>query len=153
MNPKPIADESGDKSDPEPEIASEPDPSKDEDEWGKDSSSLTVQIADEWGEKSDAEPEAAAEPDLPRNEDEWGEEAGSGYLEGNGSAAAEPGSDKLGDLKRCLVDTLYGTEYGLRASAETRAEIFELVSQLEAENPRPAPNEATDLLDGKWILL
>lgn len=151
--PKPIADEWGEKSDPEPEPASEPDPPVNEDEWGKDSSSPAVQIADEWGEKSDPEAEAAAEPDPPRDEDEWGEEAGSDYMEGNGSAAGEPDSDKLGDLKRCLVDTLYGTEYGLRASTEARAEIFELVSQLEAENPTPAPNEAAEFLDGNWILL
>lgn len=149
--PKSIADEWGEKSDPELKPASEPDLPKDEDEWGKDSSSPAVQIADEWGEKSDPEPEAAAEPDPPRDEDEWGEAADLGYLEGNGTAAGEP--DKLGDLKRCLVDTLYGTEYGLRASTEASAEIFELVSQLEAENPTPAPNEAAEFLDGNWILL
>lgn len=159
--PKPIADEWGEESDPEPEPASErtskPDPceDEDEDEWGKDSSSPAVQITDEWGEKSDPDPDpkAAAEADPPRDEDEWGEETGSGYLEGNGNAAAgEPNVGKLGDLKRCLVDTLYGTEYGLRASRDARAEIFELVSQLEAENPTPAPNEA-EFLNGKWILL
>lgn len=134
---------------------SEPDPPKDEDEGGKDSSSsATVQIADEWGEKSDPEPEAASEPDPPKDEDECGPESGEAdSSNGSASAAGEPHSDQLGDLKRCLVDTLYGTEYGLRASAEVRAEIFELVSQLEAENPTPKPNEAVELLDGNWILL
>lgn len=142
-----ITDEWGEKSDPEPEPASKPDPPKEDDEWGKDLSP-SAKITDEWGEKSDPDPEAASETDPPRGEDEWGKEASSGS-----EPEPEPDSDKLGDLKRCLVDNLYGTEYGLRASAEVRAEIFELVSQLEAENPTPAPNETAEFLDGNWILL
>lgn len=51
------------------------------------------------------------------------------------------------------MDTVYGTELGFRAGAEVRAEVSELVSQLEAENPTPAPMEASDLLDGNWVLL
>ncbi|KAM7274417.1 hypothetical protein ACFE04_029081 [Oxalis oulophora] len=39
------------------------------------------------------------------------------------------------------------------ASSETRAEIVELITQLEAENPTPAPTEALPLLNGKWILV
>ncbi|ONK71749.1 uncharacterized protein A4U43_C04F11970 [Asparagus officinalis] len=146
-------DEWGEKSDPEPEPASKPDPPKEDDEWDKDSSP-SAKITDKWGEKSDPDPEAASEPDPPRDEDEWGKEASSGSEpEPEPEPVPEPESDKLGDLKRCLVDNLYGTEYGLRASAEVRAEIFELVSQLEAENPTPAPNETAEFLDGNWILL
>ncbi|KAL3689364.1 hypothetical protein R1sor_015673 [Riccia sorocarpa] len=56
------------------------------------------------------------------------------------------------DLKQSLVDSLYGTDRGLRASSETRGEIVELITQLEAQNPTAAPTEALALLDGKWIL-
>ncbi|KAL3614964.1 prolyl aminopeptidase [Castilleja foliolosa] len=55
-------------------------------------------------------------------------------------------------LKKQLVDSFYGTDRGLRASSETRAEIVELITQLEAKNPTPAPTEALPLLNGKWIL-
>nr|CAD1839570.1 unnamed protein product [Ananas comosus var. bracteatus] len=41
---------------------------------------------------------------------------------------------------------------GLKASSETRAEILELITQLEAKNPTPAPTDALPLLNGKWIL-
>lgn len=56
-------------------------------------------------------------------------------------------------LKKQLVDSFYGTNRGLSASTETRAEIVELISQLEANNPTPAPTEALTLLNGKWILV
>ncbi|XP_059437306.1 plastid-lipid-associated protein, chloroplastic-like [Corylus avellana] len=55
-------------------------------------------------------------------------------------------------LKKALVDSFYGTDRGLRATSETRAEIVELITQLEAKNPTPAPTEALALLNGKWIL-
>ncbi|XP_052203299.1 plastid-lipid-associated protein, chloroplastic [Diospyros lotus] len=55
-------------------------------------------------------------------------------------------------LKRQLVDSFYGTDRGLKATSETRAEIVELITQLEAKNPTPAPTEALTLLNGKWIL-
>lgn len=55
-------------------------------------------------------------------------------------------------LKKQLVDTLYGTDAGLCASSETRAELLELITQLESKNPTPAPTEALTLLNGKWIL-
>jgi hypothetical protein len=48
---------------------------------------------------------------------------------------------------------VYGSELGFRASTETRGEVVELVTQLEANNPTPAPVEAPDLLDGNWILM
>lgn len=35
------------------------------------------------------------------------------------------------------MDSLYGLERGLAASSDMRAEITELVSQLEAANPTP----------------
>lgn len=55
-------------------------------------------------------------------------------------------------LKKQLVESFYGTNRGLCASSETRAEIVELITQLEAKNPTPAPTEALTLLNGKWIL-
>lgn len=55
-------------------------------------------------------------------------------------------------LKRSLADSLYGTDRGLSASSETRAEIGDLITQLESKNPTPAPTEALFLLNGKWIL-
>ncbi|XP_071706213.1 light-induced protein, chloroplastic-like [Rutidosis leptorrhynchoides] len=55
-------------------------------------------------------------------------------------------------LKKQLVDSFYGTNRGLSATSETRAEIVELITQLEAKNPTPAPTEALNLLNGKWIL-
>ncbi|KAG0611365.1 hypothetical protein M758_7G136200 [Ceratodon purpureus] len=62
------------------------------------------------------------------------------------------GDEELEDVKQQLIDSLYGTQRGLRASSDTRAEIVELITQLEAKNPTPAPTEALNLLDGKWIL-
>ncbi|KAL3655976.1 prolyl aminopeptidase [Castilleja foliolosa] len=35
---------------------------------------------------------------------------------------------------------------------QEKAEIVELITQLEANNPTPAPTEALPLLNGKWIL-
>lgn len=111
----------------------------------------TSGVADEWGEREELEAVDTAEADPPKDEDELGKEAGnSDYVTENGGTGA---SDKLGDLKRCLVDSFYGTEYGIRASPETRAEIVELVNQLEAQNPTPSPSEEASLLNGSWVLL
>uniref|UniRef100_A0A7N0UJL7 Plastid lipid-associated protein/fibrillin conserved domain-containing protein n=1 Tax=Kalanchoe fedtschenkoi TaxID=63787 RepID=A0A7N0UJL7_KALFE len=55
-------------------------------------------------------------------------------------------------LKNELVSLFYGTNRGLHAASETRAEIAEVVSKLEGRNPTAAPMEALTLLDGKWIL-
>lgn len=126
---------------------------------GEDSSGGPAKVTDEWGEET--EPEASytnlPESDPPKDEDEWG---GDGHVgTGNGSAAkvgAETGEvvdEKLNDLKRCLVDTVYGTEFGFRAGLEVRAEVLELVNQLEASNPTPAPTQTPELLDGNWVLL
>ena len=41
-----------------------------------------------------------------------------------------------------LLDSLFGTERGLAATSEVRAEINELVTQLEARNPNPSLEEA-----------
>ncbi|XP_042410079.1 probable plastid-lipid-associated protein 3, chloroplastic [Zingiber officinale] len=101
------------------------------------------------GNKTEPDAELPYTPAPPIDEDEWGAEAG--FLSGNGSLVPE--DDKLRDLKRCLVDSLYGKELGLRKTLEDRAEILELVNQLEAANPTKAPTEAPDLLDGNWILL
>ncbi|KAL0300254.1 UNVERIFIED_CONTAM: Plastoglobulin-1, chloroplastic [Sesamum calycinum] len=119
-------------------------------------------FVDEWGEKSEPEPEPTSKfsgSDPPKDEDEWG---GSEVELGNGSPVAdvgvnvgvkEDGDGKLWELKRALVDTVYGSDLGFRVSAEVRAEAFELVSQLEAANPTPAPTENPELLDGNWVLV
>ncbi|KAL7123618.1 hypothetical protein ACP275_01G116800 [Erythranthe tilingii] len=102
-------------------------------------------------------------PDLEpisKYEDEWGQ---SGVEFINGTPVPDPAvvkeeeekedDGKLWELKRALVDTVYGSDFGFRASAEVRAETLELVSQLEAANPTPAPTESPQLLDGNWFLL
>jgi hypothetical protein len=89
-----------------------------------------------------------------------------GYVEALNDGTLEPTSntssdssseeqyedDDVEDLKQQLIDTLYGTERGLRASSDTRAEVIELITQLEAKNPTEAPTEALTLLNGKWVL-
>ncbi|KAG6467931.1 chromoplast-specific carotenoid-associated protein C1, chromoplastic-like [Zingiber officinale] len=90
------------------------------------------------------------------NECEWGEEDGVEESEGAEVAVLEPlvtaEPDEMAELKKKLIDLLSGTDRGLNASCETRAEILELISHLEAKNPTPAPTDALSLLDGKWIL-
>ncbi|XP_022870272.1 light-induced protein, chloroplastic-like [Olea europaea var. sylvestris] len=88
-------------------------------------------------------------------DDEWGPEK-----EPDASAIAvaeeeEPPKEptEIDILKKQLVDSFYGTNRGLTASTETRAEIVELITQLEAKNPNPAPTEALTRLNGKWILV
>ncbi|RAL44015.1 hypothetical protein DM860_014152 [Cuscuta australis] len=44
---------------------------------------------------------------------------------------------------------LFAASRGLAASSETRAEVVELIVQLEAKNPTPAPKEALTFLNGK----
>lgn len=57
------------------------------------------------------------------------------------------------ELKSALLDSFYGTERGLSAGIESRAEIAELIAQLEAANPPPEDmSEALRLLDGEWRL-
>jgi hypothetical protein len=69
--------------------------------------------------------------------------------------AFEEDQMSIQDLKGVLMDTLYGTERGLSADSDTRAEVLELISQLEARNPTPEPNEADGLgkLAGTWKLV
>ncbi|KAL3625039.1 prolyl aminopeptidase [Castilleja foliolosa] len=67
-------------------------------------------------------------------------------------AVLEENPSDIDVLKKQLVDSFYGTNRGLSASSETRAEVVELIAQIEAKNPTPAPTEALTLLDGKWIL-
>ncbi|XP_042442532.1 probable plastid-lipid-associated protein 2, chloroplastic [Zingiber officinale] len=97
-------------------------------------------------------------PFLPRAaayDDEWGKER-SEDPEGSGVAVVEPPEatepDETAELKKKLIDLLSGTDRGLKASSETRAEVVELITQLEAKNPTPAPTDALSLLNGKWIL-
>lgn len=144
--------------------------SSDENSSDKPEDSPPSGIVDEWGEKAEPEPETAytklADADPPKDEDEWGKDEGVSDVKiesGNGSpsiasaaaavATASTEVDKVLELKRCLVDSVYGTNLGFDASSEVRAEVLELVNQLEAANPTPAPTEAPALLDGNWVLL
>ncbi|KAJ6804115.1 putative plastid-lipid-associated protein 2, chloroplastic [Iris pallida] len=82
--------------------------------------------------------------------------AGGGEWEGQAGEelkVAEEALTETGELKKRLLDAVAGSERGLAASSERRAEIVELITQLEAKNPTPAPTEAIALLDGKWILV
>ncbi|KAM0933975.1 putative plastid-lipid-associated protein [Dioscorea sansibarensis] len=83
------------------------------------------------------------------DEDEWGRETPEDPT--SNVAVAEVNTEVV-ELKRKLKDLLYGTDRGLKATSETRAEIVELITQLEAKNPTPAPTDALSLLNGKWIL-
>eukprot|EP00955_Chlamydomonas_euryale_P075183 362239-Chlamydomonas_euryale.AAC.3 len=47
-----------------------------------------------------------------------------------------------------LLDSLYGTERGLSARSEVRAEINELISQMESMSPVPNPTEVRCFLGG-----
>lgn len=87
-------------------------------------------------------------------EDEWGPEVEEIRPSGVAVLEEEPpkGPSETEKLKRKLTDSFYGTNRGLSASSETRAEIVELITQLESKNPTPAPTEALTLLNGKWIL-
>ncbi|KAI3836116.1 hypothetical protein MKW92_001304 [Papaver armeniacum] len=70
--------------------------------------------------------------------------------EGMATAVAElPKNKEVTNLKKDLVDLLYGTDRGLRVSSETSAQILELITQLEAKNQ---PTQDLTLLNGKWIL-
>ncbi|KAF3528061.1 hypothetical protein F2Q69_00033696 [Brassica cretica] len=85
-------------------------------------------------------------------EDEFDSETSEG---GSALLMAEEAIESVEEtevLKRSLVDSLYGTDRGLSASSETRAEIGDLITQLESKNPTPAPTDALFLLNGKWIL-
>lgn len=92
------------------------------------------------------------------SDDEWGEERPKPHDESvvGTVASAEKSEDDEGsniaELKRALVDSLSGTDRGLKASSDVRAEIVELITQLEAKNPTPAPTQALPLLNGKWVL-
>ncbi|KAL3345621.1 hypothetical protein AABB24_024532 [Solanum stoloniferum] len=87
-------------------------------------------------------------------EDEWGPEVEQIRPGGVAVVEEEPPKEpsEIELLKKQLVDSFYGTNRGLTASSETRAEIVELITQLESKNPNPAPTEALTLLNGKWIL-
>ncbi|KMT11361.1 hypothetical protein BVRB_5g106940 [Beta vulgaris subsp. vulgaris] len=151
----------------------EDDDDDDDDEWGQEpkpkpnppssavtpESNVSVTVSDEWGEKSGPEPEPESkftEPDPPTREDEWAPPSinADDVSETTSTTSINTSTiDKNWELKRCLLDSVYGSDLGFRASAEVRAEVSELVSQLEAVNPSPKPTEVSGLLDGNWILV
>jgi len=62
----------------------------------------------------------------------------------------------VNDVKAALLDSFYGTERGLSASVETRAEVDELVVRLEAFNKNTSPlegDESRAALSGTWRLV
>ncbi|XP_071695752.1 plastoglobulin-1, chloroplastic-like [Rutidosis leptorrhynchoides] len=116
-------------------------------------------VTDEWGEKAEPENEPLTKlstSDPPKDDDEWGPPEPKIEYSGNGTPVIKDvsveGDDKVEDLKRCLVDSVYGTGLGFSASQEERAEILELVNQLEAVNPTNAPTDSVELLDGNWVV-
>lgn len=68
---------------------------------------------------------------------------------------SDSGSMSASDIKAALLDSFYGTERGLSARSEIRAEIGELITQLESLNPTPSPTEDPSLaaLEGVWKLV
>ena len=86
------------------------------------------------------------------DDDEWGRDLADTVAAAVTDLPKPSPNLVTGELKTKLKDLLYGTDRGLKASSETRAEIVELITQLEAKNPTPAPTEALSLLNGKWIL-
>lgn len=86
------------------------------------------------------------------DDDEWGKDPGAADVAVAEAEEAPEVVTEVGELKKKLKELLYGTDRGLSASSETRAEIVELITQLEAKNPTPAPTDALPLLNGKWIL-
>lgn len=68
--------------------------------------------------------------------------SGGGFV----MAEADYGDDEMSaaDVKAALLDSFYGTERGLAARSEARAEINELLAQLEAKNPNPSPTEVSE---------
>lgn len=165
-------DEWGEKTDPDDLSAKtrlpDADPaSLEDDEWGAESelppkerdgsaeeSVVSATYVDEGGEKTDPDDLSAQtrlpDADPPSLEDDERRAESELSPKERDRSAEESG---LVELKRCLVGCFYGTEYGLRASSQTRAEIGELISQLEAQNPTPVPTEAPSLLQGKWVLV
>jgi hypothetical protein len=106
------------------------------------------------GDEESEEIAGLLEPPPASIDEEYVEALDNGTL-GTGSDEKESEEDEgedVEDLKQQLIDSLYGTQRGLRASSDTRAEVVELITQLEARNPTPAPTEALTLLNGKWIL-
>uniref|UniRef100_A0A0E0MB51 Plastid lipid-associated protein/fibrillin conserved domain-containing protein n=1 Tax=Oryza punctata TaxID=4537 RepID=A0A0E0MB51_ORYPU len=151
-----VPDEWGDRSPSTPEPPSQPDPPIDDDEWGREDPSASgnsrpVPVTDEWGEPGVPEPQSTSAADPPTNDDEWGGDPAPPPPPP--PAPEDDEEERREELKRCLVDTVYGSDLGFRASSEVRGEVLELVTQLEATNPTPEPVQATHLLHGNWILI
>ena len=69
--------------------------------------------------------------------------------------ASDVNSMSTQDLKAALLDSFYGSERGLSARSEIRAEVNELITQLESANPTPSPTEDPSLssMEGVWKLV
>ncbi|KAJ6813402.1 putative plastid-lipid-associated protein 2, chloroplastic [Iris pallida] len=105
---------------------------------------------EKWGKQARDELKAAAAAD---DDEEWGKQARDELRAAAEVVAVAEEATETRALKEKMFEAFRGTDRGLRASGETRAEVDELIAQLEAKNPTPAPTEAVALLDGKWILV
>lgn len=60
-------------------------------------------------------------------------------------------------FQAALLDSFFGTERGLSGRSEVRAEINELITQLEAKNPTPSPTEVRQVVlatpPSTWVQL
>ena len=75
-------------------------------------------------------------------------------------AAEEAGAEEYDEaaemrasLKEIILDEVEDTKRGTVMTAEKRADIAELIVQLEAYNPEPSTSMAGELLAGKWKLV
>ncbi|WVZ56317.1 hypothetical protein U9M48_006865 [Paspalum notatum var. saurae] len=130
-----IPDEWGERSPSgAPEPPAKPDPPIDEDQWGPDVAEGDARpvVIDEWG-KPEAKPPSAADLPSPTAADKWEKEP-EPEPEAPTPAPApsaeewDEQAERREDLKRCLVDTAYGSDLGFRASTEVRGEVVELVT-------------------------
>ncbi|KAI8020458.1 hypothetical protein LOK49_LG04G01709 [Camellia lanceoleosa] len=125
-----------------------------------------AEVMGKWGERVESMTKLS-KFDLPKDndEDEWGSKEDY-VISGNDNGSVgekakvvddgdddDDDNDKLMELKRCLVNRVYGTNLGFRASMEVRAEVLELINQLEAANLTPVPTKATNVLDENWVLV
>lgn len=80
------------------------------------------------------------------------EEEGHQNEEHGEEIVADHDNHQRDDLKKSLANAVYGTNWGMNATRETHAAIADIITQLEAVNPTPAPTENLETINGKWIM-
>jgi len=78
------------------------------------------------------------------------EEAGAVAVE---EEEYDEAAEMRASLKEIILDEVEDTKRGTVMTAEKRADIAELIVQLEAYNPEPSTSMAGELLAGKWKLV